>query len=205
VQRVSGAADAGSRSAAHHFVLRCARDTKFAEAPMRRIERIIEAAIFMSRWLILPLLIGLILGLVLLIGRFFADLFEIVAHIRESNGHDVIIGLLNLIDFALTANLILIVVFSGYENYIRRINPAEHPDWPEGVTQVDFGALKQKLLGSVVAIAVVDALGWYLELEKVADTSKLGWAIGFPLMFVASALVLAIAERLSSGRKRAPD
>ena len=163
---------------------------------MRRIERGIETAIVMSRWLVLPLLFGLVIGLVVLIGRFFADLFDIVAHLRSSAGHDVIIGLLNLIDFALTANLILIVIFSGYENYIRKIDPAEHPDWPEGVIQVDFGALKQRLLGSVVAIATVDALGWYLELEKTGDTSKLGWAIAFPLAFVVSMLMLAIAERL---------
>src|SRR6185312_16615670 len=131
-------------------------------------------AIVLSRWLLLPLLFGLVLGLLLLVGRFFAEFYDIVAHLRNSTGHDVIIGLLNLIDFALTANLILIVIFSGYENYIRRIDTAEHPDWPVGVTEVDFGALKQKLLGSVVAIATVDALGWYLELEKTADTSKLG-------------------------------
>jgi uncharacterized protein (TIGR00645 family) len=169
------------------------------EPGMRQIERGIEAAIVMSRWLLLPLLFGLVLGLLVLVGRFFADFYEILAHVRSSTGHDVIIGLLNLIDFALTANLMLIVIFSGYENFIRRIDPAEHPHWPEGITQVDFGALKQKLLGSVVAIATVDALGWYLELEKTADTSKLGWAIGFPLAFVVSMLMLAIAERLGHG------
>jgi uncharacterized protein (TIGR00645 family) len=172
---------------------------------MRRIERGIQAAIFMSRWLLLPLLFGLVIGLLILVGRFFADLFDIVAHIRGSAGHDVIIGLLNLIDFALTGNLILIVIFSGYENFIRRIDAADHPDWPDGLTEIDFGALKQKLLGSIVAIAAVDALGWYLELDKMADTSKLGWAIGFPLVFVVSMLMLAIADRLGRGAKKTAD
>jgi len=61
---------------------------------------------------------------------------------------------------------------------------------------VDFSALKEKLLGSIVIIAAVDALAWYLDLEKLSDTSKLGWAIGFPLMFVVSMLMLAVADRL---------
>jgi uncharacterized protein (TIGR00645 family) len=147
------------------------------------------------------LLFGLVLGLVVLVGRFFADLWEIVEHLRGSSGHEVTIGLLNLIDLALTANLILVVIFSGYENYIRKIDPAEHGDWPAGIVQADFSALKQKLMGSIVAIAAVDALGWYLELEKTADTSKLGWALGFPLMFIVSMLMLAIADRLSRGGK----
>jgi uncharacterized protein (TIGR00645 family) len=163
---------------------------------MQRIARGFEMAIVLSRWLVLPLLFGLIIGLAVLVGRFFADLWEIIAQIRNSAGKDVIIGLLTLIDFALTANLILIVIFSGYENYIRKIDPADHPRWPDGVTQVDFGELKQKLLGSIVAIAAVDSLGWYLELEKTTDTSKLAWAIAFPLMFVVAMLMLAIAERL---------
>ncbi len=96
------------------------------------------------------------------------------------NWHDTVTGVLNLVDMALTANLVLIVIFSSYENFIRRINAADHPDWPEGLTQVDFGELKQKLLGSVVGIAAVDALAWYFDLEKVADTSKLGWVLAFP-------------------------
>jgi uncharacterized protein (TIGR00645 family) len=172
---------------------------------MQRIVSAVETTILLSRWLVLPLLFGLVLGLVVLIGRFFVDLWDIVAHVRSSTGHDVIIGLLNLIDFALTANLMLIVVFSGYENYVRRIDPTAHPEWPEGVIDVDFGALKQKLLGSVGAIAVVDSLGWYLELEKSADTAKLGWAIGFPLMFVACMLMVAIADRLGRDGKKDPD
>jgi uncharacterized membrane protein YqhA len=61
---------------------------------------------------------------------------------------------------------------------------------------VDFSALKEKLLGSIVIIAAVDALAWYLDLEKLSDTSKLGWVIGFPLMFVVALLMLAIADRL---------
>jgi len=112
---------------------------------------------------------------------------------------------LNLVDLALTANLILIVIFSSYENFIRRMDPSDYPDWPEGLTQVDFGELKQKLLGSIVGIAAVDALAWYFDLEKQpADTTKLVWVLAFPLTFAMCMLILAIADRLGRRPNQSP-
>jgi uncharacterized protein (TIGR00645 family) len=163
--------------------------------------RYIQASIFFSRWLLAPFLLGLLLCQFLLMYRFFGDLFELVIQVRKLNWHDTVTGVLNLVDIALTANLVLIVIFSGYENFIRRINAADHPDWPEGLTQVDFGELKQKLLGSMVGIAAVDALAWYFDLENVSDTSKIGWVLAFPVMFVVVMLMLAIADRLGHRTK----
>jgi uncharacterized protein (TIGR00645 family) len=163
--------------------------------------RYIQAAIFFSRWLLAPFLLGLLFCLLLLIFRFFGDLYALTMQMPGMTWHDVVTGVLNLVDLALTANLIIIVIFSSYENFIRRINAADHPDWPEGLTQVDFGALKQKLLGSIVGIASVDALAWYFDLEKYTDTSRLLWALAFPLTFVVVMLGLAIADRLG----RPPD
>src|ERR1700688_3811297 len=160
--------------------------------------RYIQASIFFSRWLLAPFLLGLLLCLVLLIYRCFADLFGLVIQLPHMNWHDLVTNVLNLVDLALTANLVLIVIFSSYENFIRKINSADHPDWPEGLTQVDFGELKQKLLGSIVGIAAVDALACYFDLEKYTDTSKLVWALAFPFMFVAVMLMLAVADRLGS-------
>jgi uncharacterized protein (TIGR00645 family) len=159
--------------------------------------RYIQAAIFFSRWLIAPFLLGLLCCQFLLIYRFFGDFYALAVQIPHLVWHDVVTNVLNLVDLALTANLVLIVIFSSYENFIRRINAAEHPDWPEGLTQVDFSALKQKLLGSIVGIAAVDALAWYFDLEKYTDTSKLVWVLAFPVMFVAVMLMLAIADRLA--------
>jgi len=164
--------------------------------------RYIQAAVFFSRWLLAPFLLGLLLCLALLIYRFFADLFVLAIQVQSLNWHDLVTGVLNLVDLALTANLILIVIFSGFENFIRRIDAAAHPDWPEGLTQVDFGALKQKLLGSIVGIAAVDALAWYFDLEKSPDTSKLLWVLGFPLVFAVVMLLLAVADWFSDRRKK---
>jgi len=163
--------------------------------------RYIQASIFFSRWLIAPFLIGLLLCQFLLMYRFGSDFITLMLQVRKLDWHDTVTGVLNLVDLALTANLVLIVIVSSYENFIRRIDA--RPDWPEGLTQVDFGELKQKLLGSVVGIAAVDALAWYFDIEKVSDPTRLAWVLAFPLMFVAVMLLLAIADRL--GRRSKPE
>jgi uncharacterized protein (TIGR00645 family) len=168
---------------------------------MRRSERAFLNVMFWSRWLLAPLLVGLLLTLILLICRFFADLYALVPQLTKLTWHDLIVGVLNLIDIVLTANLVLIVIFSGYENFIGKISPEDQPGWPEGLAEIDFMALKQRLMGSIVVIAAVDALAWYLDLERNADPTKLGWAIGFPLMFVAAMLMFAIADRLGRSSK----
>jgi uncharacterized protein (TIGR00645 family) len=166
--------------------------------------RYIQAAVFFSRWFLAPFLIGLLLCLLLLIYRFFADLFVLALQVRGLNWHELVTGVLNLVDLALTANLVLIVIFSSFENFIRRIDAAAHPDWPEGLTQVDFGALKQKLLGSIVGIAAVDALAWYFDIEKYSDSSRLVWVLAFPATFALVMLLLALADWLTSLRKEGP-
>ena len=168
---------------------------------MRRVEHGFQQAIFLSRWLIAPFLVGLVLCLVLLIYRFFADFYELAGRVPFSNWHDLIVDVLNLVDLTLAANLVLIVVFAGYENFIRRLERDNMQTWPRALSDIDFSALKQKLLGAVTAIAAVDALAWYLDLEKITDTSKLGWALAFPLMLVLALLMLAISDRL--GRRDA--
>jgi uncharacterized protein (TIGR00645 family) len=168
---------------------------------MRQSRDIFQTLIFFSRWLVAPFLLGLLLAVLLLMYRFFADLFTLAMHVSGQGWHDLIVGVLNLVDIALTANLLLIVVFSGYENFIQRIVQGEESIWPAGLIDVDFSALKQKLLGSIAVIAAVDALAWYLDLEQTADMTKLGWAVGFPLMFAGALLLFAIADRLDRRRK----
>ena len=163
---------------------------------MQQVERAFLAAIFFARWLIAPFLVGLALALLLLIYRFFADFYALATEISRATWHDLIVGVLNMIDIALTANLVLIVIFSGYENFIRKVTPAESAGWPNGVAEVNFMALKQRLMASIVIIAAVDALAWFLDLDKYSDTAKLGWALAFPLMFVVAMLMLAVADRL---------
>ena len=163
---------------------------------MRTIERGFQAALLFSRWLIVPFLVGLVCCVILLIYRFFADFYEAASKVQTLSWHDLVVDVLNLVDLTLTANLVLILIFSGYENFVHKIERPHRDALPGGLTDVDFSALKQKLLGSVVVIAAVDALAWYLDLEKYTDTSKLSWALAFPLMLVLALLMLAAADRL---------
>jgi len=163
---------------------------------MRQPERGFQAAILLSRWLMLPFLVGLVCCIVLLIYRFFADFYVLAGKLPSLGWHQVVVDVLNLVDVTLTANLVLIVIFASYENFVHKIERSGKNEWPDGLTGIDFGALKQKLVGSVVVIAAVDALAWYLDLENYTDTSKLGWALAFPLALVGTLLMLAVADRL---------
>jgi uncharacterized protein (TIGR00645 family) len=170
---------------------------------MRQIDRGFQTILFMSRWLIAPFLIGLVGCLLLLLYRFVADFYALAITLPTLNWHDLIVDVLNLVDLSLAANLILIVIFSGFENFIHKISQDEQSAWPMGLVEIDFGALKQRVIGSIAVIAAVDALAWYLDLEKTADTVKLGWVIAFPLMFVVSLLLLAISDRLGRHNDKA--
>ena len=95
--------------------------------------------------------------------------------------------------------MILIVVFSGYENFVSKIDPDSHPDWPEWMTKVNFGGLKQKLMASIVAISAIQVLKAFMNIDTNFDPTKLAWLVGVHLAFVVSAFMLAISDRWSGG------
>ena len=167
----------------------------------KAIERGLEKVLFNSRWLMAPFYIGLVVSLAVLLFKFVYILVEFVMHAPKATEADIILGVLSLIDVTLTGNLILIVVFSGYENFVSRIDTSSHPDWPEWMTKVDFGALKQKLLASIVAISAIQVLKAFMNLDASFNAERLGWLVGIHIVFVISALVLAFSDRLSEGSK----
>jgi uncharacterized protein (TIGR00645 family) len=166
---------------------------------MNQIARIIELIVFSSRWLVVPFLFGLIVGLAGLIFKFGMKLTDFMASVQSADATEMIVGLLGLVDLTLTANLIVIVICSSYENFVAPIDHREHPSWPLGLVRIGFSGLKQKLLGSIVAIAAVNALEWFADIDRHADSVKLGWVVGILLAFAVAMLVLAAADRLSQG------
>jgi len=166
---------------------------------MSRIQRAIEACVFNSRWLVTPFLLGLIIGLAALLYKFALKLVDFVAQLQGTNSDTAIVSVLTLVDFTLTANLIVIVICSSYENFLAPINQASHPNWPSGLINIGFAGLKQKLLGSIVAIAAVNVLEWFIDIDQNADNRKLAWVVGILLAFAVAMLVLAIADRVSAG------
>jgi uncharacterized protein (TIGR00645 family) len=168
---------------------------------MKRIGRALEQIVINSRWLIAPFLLGLIVGLVALLYAFLVKLGEFVLRVRGAPEDEIIVGVLKLVDFSLTANLLLIVICAGYQNFVARITPREKPDWPEGLLGIGFGGLKQKLLGSIAAIAAVNVLEWFMDIDRSVDNVKLGWVVGILLAFAVAMLILAIADRISEGQE----
>lgn len=163
---------------------------------MARIERAIEKFIFNSRWLMAPFYVGLVVSLAVMLYKFVVVLIEFVLHARAATESDIILGALGLVDLALTGSLILIVIYSGYENFVSKIDTTEHPDWPDWMTKVDFTALKQKLLASIVAISAIQVLKAFMNIDKYGDSTKLGWLVGIHMVFVISTLLLAMSDRL---------
>jgi uncharacterized protein (TIGR00645 family) len=163
---------------------------------MNRAERAIETAIFHSRWVLAPFYLGLIVSLVGLFVHFVRQLAEFVLHIVDAKESDVILGVLGLIDLTFTANLIVIVIFSGYENFVSKLDAGDR-DRPDWMTKVDFGGLKQKLMTSIVAISAIQVLKAFMNVDKYANTA-LAWLVGIHVVFVVSLLCLAIVDRLSA-------
>lgn len=165
------------------------------------IERLLERGIFQSRWIMAPFYVGLIGSLVILLITFIREFLHFVVQAMTANEAEVILGVLALIDLSLAANLVLIVIFSGYENFVSKIDPEGHPDWPEWMTQIDFAGLKQKLFASIVAISAIQVLKAFMNLDKSLNEKTLPWLVGIHVVFVVSGLVLAWTDRIGEESK----
>jgi uncharacterized protein (TIGR00645 family) len=157
------------------------------------LERLIEQIMFASRWLLAPIHLGLIVVLLVLLIKFAQKAYDLAEHVVTTGGEEAILGALALIDLALTAGLVLMVMFSGYEIFVSRINVGG--DKPAWMGQVDFGDLKLKLLASIVAISAIQLLESFMDVAHAPDR-VLGWRLGIHLGFVASAVLLAVMDRL---------
>jgi uncharacterized protein (TIGR00645 family) len=166
---------------------------------MPRFERIIEAILFQSRWALAPFYLGLAFCLVLMLFHFGRELLHFVVKIPIATESDVILGVLSLIDLTFTANLVLIVIFSGYENFVSKFEAGDQSR-PEWMTKVDFGGLKQKLMTSIVAISAIQVLKAFMYIDQHSaspDNVKMAWLVGIHVLFLGSLLVVVIADRIS--------
>lgn len=164
------------------------------------VEGLIERALFGGRWLLAPLYIGLLLGLLVIVVKFLQAFWHLVGQVADSTMSEVTMGVLELLDIALLGNLILIVIFSGYENFVSKINIAEgSEDRPSWMGKVDFSGLKLKLIGSLVAISVIELLKDFLQPESIVPEQE-AWLIGIHLTFVVSGVLFAITDYIADKR-----
>ena len=141
----------------------------------------------------------------LLLVTFASEFFHRLGDITSLSEGEIIVGILSLIDMALIGNLLLIIIFSGYENFVSKIDTAGHEDRPEWMGHVDFSDLKMKVIGSIVAISAIELLKSFMHMNggelNAADNVELAWKVGIHLTFVLSGVLFALMDWLGEKRK----
>jgi len=164
-------------------------------------EMVVEWALFASRWILAPLYLGMIPVLVGILIVFLRELFTELSHIGNMESEQIIVLALSLIDLSLTSNLLLIVIFAGYENFVSKIHIGEHEDRPSWMGTVDFSNMKIKLIASIVAISAIALLRAFLPLADAGarvDPVQLRWLVTIHLTFVVSGVLLAVMDWITS-------
>jgi uncharacterized protein (TIGR00645 family) len=160
------------------------------------MEKTIENLLYASRWLLAPIYIGLSLGLVALGIKFFQEMFHILPAVLSMKEADLILVILSLVDIALVGGLLVMVMFSGYENFVSRIDIKEGVDKLHWLGKLDAGSLKQKVAASIVAISSIHLLKAFMNAPQI-DNDKLMWYVIIHMTFVVSALGMALVDRMN--------
>ncbi|MCO5105992.1 MAG: TIGR00645 family protein [Burkholderiaceae bacterium] len=166
---------------------------------MKRFETAMESVLFRSRWLLAPFFFGLIVAIIALLVKFGKELLSLVTGLLGMNGSELIVSILTLVDSALIASLLLIIAFSGYENFVSRIGVGEHEDRPAWMGKVGFADLKIKVMGAIVAISAVELLKGFINVEEFTN-QELAWKVGIHVTFVVSGVLFAITDRIAEGK-----
>ncbi|HEY0213930.1 MAG TPA: TIGR00645 family protein [Paenirhodobacter sp.] len=164
------------------------------------MEKAIERTLFASRWLMAPMYLGLVGALVILLWSFVKELWHYVLILPTLGVDEAMMAVLALIDLTLAANLVIIVIFSGYENFVSRMDTTGHEDRPDWQSEVDFSTLKLKLIASIVAISGIHLLKVFMEVDKFTE-DKIKWMLIIHLVFVISGVLLAAMDWISNHAK----
>jgi uncharacterized protein (TIGR00645 family) len=160
-----------------------------------RFERGFERALFASRWLMAPFYIGLIIALFMLLIVFAKELIFESAELMQLDETHVLVWVLTLIDMSLAGNLLLMVTFAGYENFVSKLDVQGHPDRPAWMGRVDFSNMKLKLVASIIAISVIHLLKAFMSLGTT-DKGELQWQLIIHGVFITTGLLLALMDWL---------
>jgi uncharacterized protein (TIGR00645 family) len=171
---------------------------------VKKFQTFLEAFIFGARWLLAPLYVGLVGALVLLVYRYVLEFIVLVQNINAEDAHLFTIDLLGLLDLVLLGNLILIVLFAGYENFVSKIEAAHNSvDRPHWMGTIDFSGLKIKLIGSLVALSVIELLKDFIDLSA-SGHEEVGqgviWRIVIHLTFVVSGVLFSVMDWVADNR-----
>ena len=163
----------------------------------KRLELVIEAVILASRWLLVLFYLGLAVALAIYAVVFGGKLFDFVSHAFDITDAEAILKMLGLIDAALVASLVVMVIISGYENYVSRFDDEGAVHW---LGEIDAGSLKIKVASTIVAISSIHLLQIFLNVGQ-HSSEHLMWYTAIHIAFVVSALFLAFIDRVSAQTK----
>ena len=166
---------------------------------LKSFEKFLERVMFASRWILAPFYFGLIISLFFLLVVFIKEIFHFVLNF-STDETELILFILTLIDLSFAGNLLIIVIFSGYENFVSKIDVNNHEDKPEWMGTVDFKGLKLKLVSSIVAISGIHLLKVFFDLDKYTKEQIILF-IAIHFTFVISGVILAYMDALISKNK----
>jgi uncharacterized protein (TIGR00645 family) len=160
------------------------------------VERIIESALYASRWLLAPIYVGLSLALVAIGIKFFQEIFHILPMVLQTSESDLVLAILSLVDIALVGGLLVMVMLSGYENFVSQIELKEDADKLAWLGKLDAGSLKQKVAASIVAISSIHLLKAFMNAANLPN-DKLMWYVIIHMTFVLSAMGMVMMDRFN--------
>lgn len=160
------------------------------------MERFFENAMYATRWLLAPVYFGLSLALFALMVKFFQEIFHILPHILSIAESELILVLLSLVDMTLVGGLLVMVMFSGYENFVSKLDIHAHKEKLSWLGKMDATSLKNKVAASIVAISSIHLLRVFMDAKNVPD-NKLMWYVIIHLTFVLSAFVMGYLDKLT--------
>jgi len=175
------------------------------EAARAGIYEMVTRIVVLSRLAMIPLIIGLVFALMLLVAAFFVGLWRFAIDIFSASETEIIVSVLSLIDLTLIASLLIVVVFSGYANFVSKIDHAAFAAWPQWMTKITFSNLKQKLFASMIAITGVTLLKALMKLESSVSETQIRWLAIAHVIFVGSYVALAAMDRFSYGSGKDSD
>jgi len=160
------------------------------------IERAIERIMYASRWILAPVYLGMSVALLAISVKFFQEIIHFVPHILEIDEANLTLKLLTLIDLTLVGSLVIIVMFSGYENFVSQMDIGLSTEKLGWLGTHDYGSLKIKLASSIVAISSIHLLKVFMNIQAT-DNDKILWYVAVHLTLVISALLMGFLDKIS--------
>lgn len=161
---------------------------------MNALRSSIARIIFFGRWIQVPLYLGLIIILGAYVYRFIAELITLVINVHATN-NQIMLGVLDLIDVVMIANLLIMVIIGGYETFVSHLNLQDNPDQPEWLDELDAGTMKVKLALALIGISSIHLLRTFID-PSLYNNMSVMWQVLIHLTLVASAVFIAFTNRL---------